>query len=62
MRVFRGRDKLGIWDWHMQATMYKIDEQEFPLWLSWLRILLISMRRQVHAQWVKALALLQAAA
>ena len=25
-----GRDKLVVWDWQMQATMYKIDEQQGP--------------------------------
>ena len=25
-----GRDKLGVWDWQMPATVYKIDEQGAP--------------------------------
>ena len=29
-----GRDKLGVWNWQVQASMYKIDKEEFPSWCS----------------------------
>ena len=25
-----GRDKLGVWDLHIQTTIYKIDNQQGP--------------------------------
>ena len=25
-----GRDKLGVWDWHIHTTIYKIDNQQGP--------------------------------
>ena len=25
-----GRGKLGVWDWHIHTTMYKIDNQQGP--------------------------------
>ena len=25
-----GRDKLGVWDWHIQTTKYKIDKWQDP--------------------------------
>ena len=25
--VGEGRDKLGVWDWQMQTTVYKTDKQ-----------------------------------
>ena len=24
----RGRDKIGVWDWHIHTTIYKIDNQQ----------------------------------
>ena len=27
-----GRDKLGVWDYHVQTTMYKIDKQQEELY------------------------------
>ena len=29
-----GWDKLGVWDSEIHTTVYKIDKQEFPSWLS----------------------------
>ena len=29
-RKGRERDKLGVWDWQIQTTMYKIDKQQGP--------------------------------
>ena len=26
----QGRDRLGIWDWHVHTTIYKIDNQQGP--------------------------------
>ena len=29
-REKRGRDKLGVWDWQIQITIYKIDKEQGP--------------------------------
>ena len=25
-----GRDRLGVWDWHVHAAIFKIDKQQGP--------------------------------